>query len=286
MADQPDIGGGEQDTGDGAVRDEDRLAPADLTTPHVCEGGNLDCGSGLLLLIRKAMDPVPPGEVLNIRSTEISVKEDLPAWCRMTDNPYLGWRAGEGTNEYLVRRGGDPQADAARAEEDYARAREHRWQTRVRWREGLTAEVFCRNHSWEVGQPASFDVEDEAPSAVEHVLGALGACLAMGFQIRASQRGLQVDELEISLAGEIDDIFVFLGVEDEQKEDGHAGFRRISGTLYVASDEDDDALEALWREVLDASPVTQTLLRGLGAGAGDSSPEVADPRLEIALRVL
>ena len=74
------------------MRDEDLQAPETLQTPHICEGGNLDCGSGLLLLIRKSMEKVPDGDVLEIRSTEISVKEDLPAWCRMTENPYLGWR--------------------------------------------------------------------------------------------------------------------------------------------------------------------------------------------------
>ncbi len=35
-----------------------------IATPHVCDGGNLDCGSGLLLVIRKAMDQVPSGDVL------------------------------------------------------------------------------------------------------------------------------------------------------------------------------------------------------------------------------
>ena len=60
--------------------------------PHadaVCEGGDLDCGSGLLLIIREAFEPVPPGGVLEIRSSEISVKEDLPAWCRMTGHRLL-----------------------------------------------------------------------------------------------------------------------------------------------------------------------------------------------------
>jgi len=67
-------------------------APADIQPDGVCDGGNLDCGSGLLLLIRKAVNDVPPGGVLEIRSTEISVREDLPAWCRMTKNPYLSTR--------------------------------------------------------------------------------------------------------------------------------------------------------------------------------------------------
>jgi len=55
--------------------------------PHVSfDGGDLDCGNGLLLLIRKHIDPLAPGQLLEVRSTESSVREDLPAWCRLTGN--------------------------------------------------------------------------------------------------------------------------------------------------------------------------------------------------------
>ena len=235
------------------MREEDVSAPIDLTTPHVCEGGNLDCGSGLLLLIRQAMDAVPAGEVLEIRSTEISVREDLPAWCRLTQNPYLGWRAGSGYNQYFVRRG----STAVPVDKAYEQARNYRWQTRTRWQGGTQTTVFCRNHSWTVGQPASFDVKDEAPSAVEYVLGALGACLAQGFQIRASQRNVMIDDLEIALNGQIDNIFVFLGTEQA----GHSGFKTIAGTLYVQADADEEVLQDLWRATLASSPVMNTLTR-------------------------
>ena len=50
------------------------------------DGGDLDCGSGLLLQIRRRIDPLDRGQLLEIRSTEPSVAEDLPAWCRMTGN--------------------------------------------------------------------------------------------------------------------------------------------------------------------------------------------------------
>jgi 5-methyltetrahydropteroyltriglutamate--homocysteine methyltransferase len=50
------------------------------------DGGDLDCGNGLLLLIRQHMDPLARGGLLEFRSTEISVDEDFPAWCRMTGN--------------------------------------------------------------------------------------------------------------------------------------------------------------------------------------------------------
>ena len=228
-------------------------APDDIRPDAVCDGGNLDCGSGLLLLIRKAVNQVQPGGVLEIRSTEISVREDLPAWCRMTHNPYLGWVPATTHNKYFVRKGGSAQPDATADQQ----ARDYRWQCRVRWSEGLQCKVYCRNHAWDVGQPASFDVQDAAPSAVEYVLGALGACLAMGFQVHASRRGIQVEALEIALSGQIDNIFVFLGVESG----GHSGFRAITGTLYVRADAEEETLQQIWRQTLAVSPVTNTLAR-------------------------
>jgi uncharacterized OsmC-like protein/TusA-related sulfurtransferase len=235
------------------MAEETLHASADIQPDEVCDGGNLDCGSGLLLLIRKAMSQVPAGGVLEIRSTEISVREDLPAWCRMTKNPYLGWRFDPAHNKYFVRRGGSGPADAT----DEQQARDYRWQCRVRWSGGLQCRVYARNHSWEVGQPASFDVQDAAPSAVEYVLGALGACLAMGFQMHASRRGIQVEALEISLSGQIDNIFVFLGVEQA----GHSGFRTISGTLYVRADADEETLQDIWQHTVAVSPMANTLIR-------------------------
>ena len=229
-------------------------APSDIQPDDVCEGGNLDCGSGLLLLIRKAVNAVPAGGILEIRSTEISVREDLPAWCRMTKNPYLGWQPADTHNKYFVRKGGSVQADAVLAEQQ---AREYRWQCRVRWTEGLQCKVYCRNHAWEVGQPASFDVQDAAPSAVEYVLGALGSCLAMGFQIHASRRGIRVEALEIALSGQIENILVFLGVE----QDGHSGFRAITGTLYVQADAEEAVLHEIWQHTLAVSPLVNTLAR-------------------------
>src|SRR6185503_17101610 len=59
------------------------------------DGGDLDCGNGLLLLIRQHIDPLERGQLLEFRSTEISVEEDFPAWCRMTGNELVS----------LVRRG-------------------------------------------------------------------------------------------------------------------------------------------------------------------------------------
>ncbi len=43
----------------------------------------MDCGSGLLLLITRAMRRLEDGQCLGIRSAEASVLDDLPAWAEM-----------------------------------------------------------------------------------------------------------------------------------------------------------------------------------------------------------
>ena len=235
------------------------------TIANICDGGNLDCGSGLLLIIRKAMLETPHSGVLEIRSTEISVREDLPAWCRMTKNPYLGWSVGTGTNRFFVQRGGESKAESDAAAEQ---AKNYRWRARAHWKPTLAppnsgagggpiVRVYARNHAGDVGQPASFDVKDAAPSAVEYVLNALAACLAMGLQLRASRAGVTIDELEVALSASIENINVFLGLET----DGHAGFKEITGTAYVQSDSDDATIQKLWAETLRTSPVANSLTR-------------------------
>ncbi|MBC7852176.1 MAG: sulfurtransferase TusA family protein [Pirellulaceae bacterium] len=84
------------------------MPPSDSKTvaPHaVLDGGDLDCGSGLLLLIRKQIDPLNPGQILEIRSTEQSVEEDLPAWCRMTGNDLLSASKDGRQLRFLVSKG-------------------------------------------------------------------------------------------------------------------------------------------------------------------------------------
>ncbi len=70
------------------------------------DGGDLDCGNGLLLLIRRHIDPLLPGEVLEVRSREPSVEADLPAWARLTGNRLLGVTRDGTTRRYLVEKAG------------------------------------------------------------------------------------------------------------------------------------------------------------------------------------
>lgn len=60
----------------------------------------MDCGSGLLLQIRRRIDPLERGQLLEIRSTEPSVAEDLPAWCRLSGNELVSVRHDERGNSW------------------------------------------------------------------------------------------------------------------------------------------------------------------------------------------
>lgn len=231
---------------------------AELRPAAVCDGGDLDCGSGLLLILRNALAPLARGQVLEVRSREPSVAVDLPAWCRLVGHELALERPGEsGSRSYFLRKQGarDEQLPA-----DLERARAFRWSVRVRATEGLRARVYVRNHAFTVGQPASFDTEDEAPSAVEMLLAALASCLAVGFRWRASRAGIELGELEVALGARAENILVFLGIPGET---GRPGLERIEGRLFVDCDADDGRLEELWRETLAASPLHDTLARGV-----------------------
>jgi len=227
-----------------------------LTGDAVVEGGDLDCGSGLLLLIRKAADPLVPGQVLEIRSRERSVREDLPAWCRLAGHAYLGEAPVPDRPDvaYFVRKGEPAASQEEALESDLERARRYEWVARVRWQGALQAKVYARNHAFEVGQPASFAESDPVLSAVEYLLGALGASLVVGFAAYAARRGVAVDDLECSLRGTLRDPLVLVG-----DEHGSPALDTIRGTLYVTAEAGYPLLREIWQTTLARSPIAATL---------------------------
>ena len=69
------------------------------------DGGDLDCGGGLLLLIRRHIDPLERGGLLEILSTDPTVEVELPAWCRLTKNELVSWTKSGIQRSYLICKG-------------------------------------------------------------------------------------------------------------------------------------------------------------------------------------
>ena len=70
------------------------------------DGGDLPLGGGLFSLVRPALDRLEPGGVLAVLSSCKSVREDLPAWCRVERHEYLERiTTDDGRDRHLIGRG-------------------------------------------------------------------------------------------------------------------------------------------------------------------------------------
>ena len=221
------------------------------TAERMCDGGDLDCGSGLLLIIKKNMDLLTSGQVLEVRSRERTVADDLPAWCRMVEHVFLGSEVHENYTSYYVKKGGKSDS----VEDDFQAAKGYQWIVRVSSMEGLQAKVHSRNHTLVVGQPAEFSEKVDAPSAVDHLLAALSSCLVVGFKSHSSRRNIIIDQMEMTLKGKLDNVLYHMELEDT----GSPRVTEIQGTFYVTSPNDEEELLDVWNITKERSPMYQTL---------------------------
>lgn len=236
-----------------------RLAPS-----RIFDGGDLDCGSGLALLIREHMLKVPPGQVLEMISREPTVADDLPPWCRLSGHDFLGSLPGDTGVRYFLRRGDKASPEASEEserralEEDKTRARQYEWRLRVRAGENQSSTVYCRNFSWKLGQPASFEERDRNPCAVEGLLGALGAALATGYATECSRDALEIDDIEITVKGRLNNILAHLGMEE-----GDPSFRAIEVRCFASTLDNEAKAKTAWERAVARSPIAATLAKSV-----------------------
>ena len=127
--------------------------------------------------------------------------------------------------------------------------------SRTQWLGGFKFSAFVRNHTFIVDEPAQLAGKDEAPNSMEYVLGAYGACLATGFVLNASKKGIAIRNLEIALDSQQDNVFTFFGISEE----GHSGFNGITAKLFVQADADEETLRKIWDTTVKTSPVGNSL---------------------------
>lgn len=63
--------------------------PADLPVHRRYEAGSTLCGE-LALALRRELDHVPPGAVLEVVAHDSAARHDLPAWCELTGHALVG----------------------------------------------------------------------------------------------------------------------------------------------------------------------------------------------------
>ena len=132
------------------------------------------------------------------------------------------------------------------------------WKSRIVWQDGFRVKAYMRNHAVEMDEPGALDATDKAASAHEQLLSAVGSCLAVGFVLNATRRGIRIHDMEIALEANFDNILKWAG----QCPTGNPGYRGITAKLFVKADADEATLRELWQLAYDGSPVTQSVVRG------------------------
>ncbi len=152
---------------------EDPTPSVTLRPDAVCDGGDLDCGSGLLLIVARALAPLPAGAILELRSREPNVLDELPVWCETEGHTIADVRMTSGPTCYLIRKGdGAGSGEASRR----------------------TAVVRRRGDAW------SSTPEVTAPaSPLDAFLVGLAACLSDAVRRSGPARAHDVEDLDVSL---------------------------------------------------------------------------------------
>jgi putative redox protein len=136
--------------------------------------------------------------------------------------------------------------------------------TRHRWDNGLAidgytqelenaGEITARTFTFRTDWPPDAGGQDSGPSPGEVVLGALGGCVAMTYITQATLSGIEIDELEVRIEGQVDLQGVF------EIDSSRAGLSNVSVTMLVRSGADAADLAELGRTVTRTSAVFDTL---------------------------
>ena len=222
------------------------------------DGGDLDCGSGLILMIRDNMLKVPARGILEMRSREPTVSNDLPPWCRMSGHEFLGEIKAGGYTRYFVRKGSGVQQEEQALAKDKEEARQYQWRLRARATGHLQSTVYARNFAFAVGQTASFEEKDSHPCALEYFFGALAGALATGFASECARAGLEIDDIEISLSGSLNNILAHLGLEE-----GDPSVKAVELKCFASTFDNEEKVKEAWQRTVDRSPLAATLQKAV-----------------------
>ena len=118
--------------------------------------------------------------------------------------------------------------------------------------------ITAGNHAFTIDEPAALGGEDTGASPVEHLLAALGACQVISFKVWAAKLGIEIDEVAVDLAGDID-LRGFFGVGPDVRP----GFGSIEVAVRLSGPESRETYAELVRQVEAHCPVLDNLTAGL-----------------------
>lgn len=113
--------------------------------------------------------------------------------------------------------------------------------------------VHKKTFVYHADEPTLLAGYDDAANPVEYLLHALAACVTTSIVAHAAVRGINIEELESQLEGDLD-MNGFLGLDPDVPK----GYTNIRVKFRVKSDADVDQI----RELVEFSPVYKTITQG------------------------
>lgn len=121
------------------------------------------------------------------------------------------------------------------------------------WNGGAHSTTIVRNFAIPADEPAVLGGTNQGPSPTELVLTGLSACIAIGIAYSAAEDGIEVDLIEVDVAGDLD-LGGFLGTGGVRP-----GLDEIRLTVRVDADAPRETIEDLVDRGYRRSPVAAAL---------------------------
>lgn len=146
----------------------------------------------------------------------------------------------------------DPRQPAADAPQLKTVRAQGRWKGRYR------NDLAVRDFTFVTAEPEKIGGNNEGPTPMEYVAGALNGCLGIVIELVAKERGIAIDALKVESAGIVDQRGLFGTAEVSPH------FQSVEIAIALTSAAPSEAVAALQRDVLRRCPV-YNLIRDSGA---------------------
>jgi uncharacterized OsmC-like protein len=144
------------------------------------------------------------------------------------------------------------EADPAKGKVQFNVVSSWRGQTRSETRVsgfGIGGERVARSFRFQADEPLELFGENTAPNPQEYLMGALNACMMVGYVAGAAMRGIRLDSVEIETDGELD-LRGFLGIDPSVKP----GYDALRYTVRIKGDDTPEQFAEIHEAVQATSP--------------------------------
>ena len=133
-----------------------------------------------------------------------------------------------------------------------------KWSAHIEWKDGVQNQVSIRNFpTIMTDEPEALGGTDKGANPVEYLIGAVGSCYAITFEVIASQKSIKLDKVEVDIEADLN-AAVFLGLEE-----GDGGILNPIINLKVSSSASEEQIREIGNIALLKSPVLASLRASL-----------------------